>query len=141
MVIGIVAATATTVSPSAGALAADNNLRVASLTIAAYDYLLTLPAEYRLYKSSNRRSTGLILFVLLRYSSIMVLVISNVGFFHHNFTPKTCNPSYSDVWYFPAQSLGRLDPFTVIYSRCWVPMVFQYICPDSYNDKWKLYSR
>ncbi|KAH9028947.1 hypothetical protein EDB84DRAFT_257431 [Lactarius hengduanensis] len=62
--------------------------------MAAYDYLITLPAEYRLYKSSNRRSTGLILFVLLRYSSIMILVVSNVGFFHQGFTPETCGHYY-----------------------------------------------
>ncbi len=40
MAIGVVEATATAVSPSAGALAADNNLRVASLTIAAYEYVV-----------------------------------------------------------------------------------------------------
>ncbi|KAI9435537.1 hypothetical protein H4582DRAFT_2169925 [Lactarius indigo] len=172
MATGIFDATATVVTPSAGALAADNNLRVASLTIAAYDYLLTLPAEYRLYKSSNRRSTGLMLFVILRYSSIMVLIISNVGFFYHGFTSKTCdhyymvtpvfkgtgsvyatsalvtdrsdsgpnddvpsNPGYSDVWYFPAHSMGRLDPSIVIYSGCWVSMVFLSICPDSFDDR------
>lgn len=61
-----------TIYPSAPALAADNDLRIASLTMAAYEYvvdrrsqpfegtnppsyLITLPAEYRLYKSSNRR--------------------------------------------------------------------------------------
>jgi hypothetical protein len=58
--------------------------------MAAYDYLITLPAEYRFYKSTNRRSLGLILFVLIRYTSIIVLVVSNVGFFYHGFTPKSC---------------------------------------------------
>ncbi|KAH9177313.1 hypothetical protein EDB89DRAFT_1535655 [Lactarius sanguifluus] len=89
MAEGVVAAT-TTIYPSSGAIAAENNLRVVSLTIAAYDYLITLPAEYRLYKSSNRRSLGFILFVLIRYTSIIVLVVSNVGFFYHGFTPKAC---------------------------------------------------
>ncbi len=40
MAIGVVEATATTIYPSAGALAADNNLRVASLTMAAYEYVV-----------------------------------------------------------------------------------------------------
>ena len=70
---GVVEAAVTTMYPSAGALAADNNLRIASLTMGAYEYvadyrsrtshgdsrppsyLVTLPAEYRLYKSSDRR--------------------------------------------------------------------------------------
>lgn len=70
---GVMEATVTTIYPSAGALAADNNIRIASLTLGAYEYvpncrsrashrnsrslsyLITLPAEYRLYKSSNRR--------------------------------------------------------------------------------------
>ncbi|KAF8259688.1 hypothetical protein EI94DRAFT_999273 [Lactarius quietus] len=70
MVIGTIRATVATAYPSAGAVAADNNLRIASLTLGAYDYLMTLPAEYRIYKSSNRRS--------------------NVGFFHHGFKSNTC---------------------------------------------------
>lgn len=90
MAMGVIETTVTTVYPNASAVAADNNLRIVSLTLGAYDYLVTLPAEYRVYNSSNRRSSGLILFVVLRYSSIMVLIISNVGFFHHGFTSNTC---------------------------------------------------
>jgi len=90
MPVGVIEAAVTTVYPSAGAVAADNNLRIASLVLGAYDYLITLPTEYQIYKSSNRRSFGFILFIVLRYSSIMILVLSNVGFFHHGFTPKSC---------------------------------------------------
>jgi len=82
------AVTSMDVTPSA--IAADNDLRVVSVTIAAYDYLVTFPATYRLYKSSNRQSSGLVLFVLIRYTSIIVLVLSNVGFFYRGFTPKAC---------------------------------------------------
>jgi hypothetical protein len=70
--IGEVDAATVTIYPSAAALAADNDLRIASLAMAAYEYvvdcrsrpfkgthphsyLITLPAEYRLYKSANRR--------------------------------------------------------------------------------------
>ena len=40
MGIGVVEAAATTIYPSAGDLAADNNLRVASLAMAAYEYVV-----------------------------------------------------------------------------------------------------
>jgi hypothetical protein len=61
------------ISPSQGALSAAAYMRIASISIAAYEYvasgclatfhrdsfaasyLLTLPSEYRLYKSSDRR--------------------------------------------------------------------------------------
>ena len=76
---------ALTIYPSAGALAADNNLRIASLTMAAYEYvvdrrlqllvgthirsyLITLPAEYRLYKSANCRRLEGFTFTLLKRS-------------------------------------------------------------------------
>lgn len=69
----MVGAALTAIFPRAGALAADNNLRIASLTMGAYEYvadrrlrtfredshppsyLITLPAEYRLYKTSSVR--------------------------------------------------------------------------------------
>ncbi|KAH9177309.1 hypothetical protein EDB89DRAFT_1534968 [Lactarius sanguifluus] len=135
MAIGIVQAAATTVSHSAGALAADNNLRVASLTMAAYDYLLTLPAEYRLYKSSNRRSTGLILFVLLRYSSIVILVLSNVGFFHRTFTPKTCGqyylvpPAFKAIQIMVSQAILAIRTYGISQRTPWVgwTLILSYI--------------
>ena len=40
MGIGVVEAAATTIYPSAGDLAADNNLRIASLAMAAYEYVV-----------------------------------------------------------------------------------------------------
>jgi hypothetical protein len=68
-----VLANVTTITPSKGALATATNLHVASLSVAAYEYvaggillpltenscsasyLLTLPTEYRLYRSSDRK--------------------------------------------------------------------------------------
>ncbi|KAI9459888.1 hypothetical protein BJY52DRAFT_1264371 [Lactarius psammicola] len=82
---------ATEINPPLSAMTVDNDLRVVSVTIAAYDYLVTLPAEYRLYRSSNRRNSGLVLFVLIRYTSIIVLVVSNVGFFYRGFTSNSCD--------------------------------------------------
>ena len=40
MAVGAVEAASVTIYPSAGALAADNNLRIASLTMAAYEYVV-----------------------------------------------------------------------------------------------------
>ena len=40
MAIRTVEVATTTIYPSAGALAADNNLRIASLTMAAYEYVV-----------------------------------------------------------------------------------------------------
>ncbi|CAL1708952.1 unnamed protein product [Somion occarium] len=70
-------------------------VRVASIAIAAYDYLLTLPAEWRFYKAQRswRLSAGCILFVLIRYISIITLVISNVGFFG-TFSAEACSHYY-----------------------------------------------
>ncbi|KAF8842009.1 hypothetical protein BDN67DRAFT_434197 [Paxillus ammoniavirescens] len=70
-------------------------LRVASLSIASYDYIITLPAEWRLYRSQYRdRDLGLshvcILFVLIRYVSIIVMVVSNYGMFSPSFTEESC---------------------------------------------------
>jgi len=126
MAIGVVEAAATTIYPSAGALAADNNLRIASLTMAAYDYLITLPAEYRLYKSSNCRSLGLILFVLIRYTSIIVLVVSNVGFFYHGFTPELCDdyhlaaPALKVVQMMVSQAILGVRTYGIAQSNPWI---------------------
>lgn len=71
--IGVVAAVAQPVNPSKGALTAANNLHIVSMAILAYEYvartalltllvthnllsyLITIPAEYRLYKTASRR--------------------------------------------------------------------------------------
>jgi len=79
-----------TASSGQAGVTAANNLRIASISVAAYDFLTTLPAEFRLYKTANRRSLGFILFVLIRYLSIIVITISNTGFFYHGFSPKVC---------------------------------------------------
>ncbi|KAI0262238.1 hypothetical protein BC834DRAFT_829253 [Gloeopeniophorella convolvens] len=79
-----------------GAIQTANNLRIASLAIATYDYLWTLPAEYRFYRTWYRGNfrLSLVLFVLIRYSSITVLTLSNVGFFSTGFTAASCNRYY-----------------------------------------------
>jgi len=86
----ISAAAATPSISSQSAITFANNFRIAAIGIAAYDYLITLPAEFRLYKSSSRRSLGFILFVLIRYLSVGIFIVSGVGFFYHHFPPTVC---------------------------------------------------
>ncbi|KAF9518520.1 hypothetical protein BS47DRAFT_1338203 [Hydnum rufescens UP504] len=72
-------------------------LRVASLSIALYDYLATLPAEFRLYASQPsflRMSNACILFIAVRYVSVVCLVASSWGFFGTGFSPKVCQRYY-----------------------------------------------
>ncbi|KAI9459889.1 hypothetical protein BJY52DRAFT_299307 [Lactarius psammicola] len=148
MAIGVVAA-ATTIYPSSGAIAADNNLRIASLTMAAYDYLITLPAEYRIYRFSNRRSTGLILFVLIRYTSIIVLVASNVGFFYHGFTPKACEhyrfaaPVLKVVQIMVSQAILGVRAYGVSQRNSWVgrTLLLTYILGVGFQWFTSLYDR
>ncbi|KAG9311763.1 hypothetical protein JVU11DRAFT_8006 [Chiua virens] len=72
-------------------------LRIVSLSIAGYDYLITLPAEVRFYRSQSnilRPSLGCVLFVLIRYLSIIVMVVSNYGVLATAFTTETCHQYY-----------------------------------------------
>ncbi|KAI0073637.1 hypothetical protein K474DRAFT_172789 [Panus rudis PR-1116 ss-1] len=70
-------------------------LRIASLAIAGYDYILTIPAELRFYRSQRSWmiSPGCLLFILIRYLSICTLIISNVGYFG-TFSAETCRHYY-----------------------------------------------
>ncbi|KAG2122467.1 hypothetical protein DEU56DRAFT_73304 [Suillus clintonianus] len=72
-------------------------LRVASISIALYDYILTLPAEWRFYRSQSsifHISLACALFILIRYLSIVTIVVSNYGYFSANFTQEACQRYY-----------------------------------------------
>jgi len=72
-------------------------LRIAALAISAYDYVLTLPAEWRLYRNQKSiidMSIVCILFILIRYSSIFMFVVSNYGYFATTFTQESCQRFY-----------------------------------------------
>lgn len=72
-------------------------LRIASISIALYDYVITLPAEWRFYRSQSsifHLSIACILFILIRYVSIVVMLISNYGVLATNFTQETCQDYY-----------------------------------------------
>ncbi|KLO16089.1 hypothetical protein SCHPADRAFT_228059 [Schizopora paradoxa] len=70
-----------------------SNIRVAFLAVGLYEYIITLPAEYRFYRAqflSRRISRHCALFVLIRYVSILVVIVNTVGFFG-SFSPASCH--------------------------------------------------
>ncbi|KAJ2931304.1 hypothetical protein H1R20_g5841, partial [Candolleomyces eurysporus] len=72
-------------------------MRVASLAVALYDYLETLPTAYKFYKEHweyRRFTISVILFAAIRLVSVSTLTISNVGFFYNKFTIETCSRFY-----------------------------------------------
>ncbi|KAF9780475.1 hypothetical protein BJ322DRAFT_294885 [Thelephora terrestris] len=74
-------------------------LRIASMAVASYDYILTLPVELRMYRSMSKHRFGwsinVVLFILIRYISIILLTTSNVGWFYRGFSPIACSLYYS----------------------------------------------
>ncbi|KAJ7311774.1 hypothetical protein DFH08DRAFT_897594 [Mycena albidolilacea] len=71
--------------------------RVASLAIAGYDYLQTLPFELRIWREAwNKRQLTLssTLFLLIRYTSILALFFGSFGFFYLNFDQEGCRRFY-----------------------------------------------
>ncbi|KAG2360331.1 hypothetical protein BDR07DRAFT_1412865 [Suillus spraguei] len=80
-------------------------MRVASISIASYDYILTLPAEWRFYRSQSsffNMSLSCVLFILIRYISIVTLVTSNYGYFSTGFTQQACQQYYLVIPVFKA---------------------------------------
>jgi len=96
------------------------------MSIAAYDYLLTIPSEIKLYKTASPRSLGLILFVLIRYSSIVVIVVSNTGFFYHHFTPESCArycylaPVFKVFQIMVSQAILGIRAYNISHKKAWV---------------------
>ncbi|KAI6002554.1 hypothetical protein EDC04DRAFT_1042480 [Pisolithus marmoratus] len=80
-----------------GSTAVEYYFRVASMSIAFYDYFLTLPIEYRFYRSQPhvlRMSQACVLFILIRYISIITMIVSNYGAFATSFTIESCRQYY-----------------------------------------------
>ncbi|KAH9067747.1 hypothetical protein EDB87DRAFT_29492 [Lactarius vividus] len=82
---------------TSGSVEVANDTRIAAVAISAYEYILTLPAEYRIYRAfyrnNYRLSTNLVLFVLIRYVSILVLVLGAIGYWS-TFSPDSCRRFY-----------------------------------------------
>ncbi|EMD34791.1 hypothetical protein CERSUDRAFT_86212 [Gelatoporia subvermispora B] len=73
----------------------ESYLRIIALSIAAYDYIITIPAERRFYRNQrwSAPSPGCVLFICIRYLSIATLVVSNVGYFG-SFSLSVCSRYY-----------------------------------------------
>ncbi|KAK0446672.1 hypothetical protein EV421DRAFT_1790645 [Armillaria borealis] len=70
-------------------------MRIVALSWYSYDWILTAPAEIRLYRRQSsifRLSTACILLMLVRYLGLAALILNFAGFFSHEFTMKTCEP-------------------------------------------------
>jgi len=133
-----------TVTTSSSVLTVANNLRIASIAIAAYDCLITIPSEIQLYKTSSRRSLGFILFVLIRYWSIALFAISGVGFFYHHFSPEACShfgylaPVFKVVQVMISQTILGIRAYNIAHRKQWVAraliatffvgLVFEWVC-------------
>ncbi|PBK81996.1 hypothetical protein ARMGADRAFT_947459 [Armillaria gallica] len=78
-------------------------LRVASLAVAFYDFIQTLPSAYRFYKEqweaprllSVHSEPTLVLILVFRFTSIVVIIVSSVGFFYTRFTDASCARFYA----------------------------------------------
>ncbi|KAH8996818.1 hypothetical protein EDB92DRAFT_1842115, partial [Lactarius akahatsu] len=70
-----------------------NNIRISATAVIAYEYILTLPAEYRFYRAFYRNkfrlTTSLVLFVLIRYISMATAAVGGWAFYSHS-TPESC---------------------------------------------------
>ncbi|KAK0467278.1 uncharacterized protein EV420DRAFT_675747 [Desarmillaria tabescens] len=70
-------------------------MRIAALSWYIYDWILTMPAEIRLYRRQSsifHLSTACMLLILVRYLGLIALVLNLVGFFSRGFTMETCAP-------------------------------------------------
>jgi len=117
---------ATNISPSQSSINVAACLRVIAMSIAVYDYLLTLPFEYQLYKLTRRISSGLILFILIRYVSAVLVVTSDVGFFYPHFTPQSCasyfyvNPVLREIQMMVSQAILGILTYCTALHNVWV---------------------
>ncbi|CUA76897.1 hypothetical protein RSOLAG22IIIB_02376 [Rhizoctonia solani] len=70
-----------------------SNLRIATFSIALFDVLQTIPAEIQFYNKqikNGRMSLVCFLFIIVRYVSIVALVLNGVGFYGSHFTMEMC---------------------------------------------------
>ncbi|KAJ3800327.1 hypothetical protein GGU11DRAFT_773618 [Lentinula aff. detonsa] len=72
-------------------------LRIASVSIALYDFLETAPSTWRYTReqwNAPRMTVSFTLFLLIQFTSIATLVLSNVGYFYSHFTERSCSRYY-----------------------------------------------
>ncbi|KAJ7434305.1 hypothetical protein B0H11DRAFT_2118641 [Mycena galericulata] len=71
-------------------------MRAAAASIYFFDYVMTLPSEYRVYQRQKKfwkPSAACILFVLVRYSTLIAIIMATAFFFGTHWTEKTCVPA------------------------------------------------
>ncbi|KAF7349861.1 hypothetical protein MVEN_01286600 [Mycena venus] len=97
-------------------------LRVGAYAIAFFDYLQTLPAEYRLYarqKGPLRLSVACVLFILVRYIGLLSIILGNTGFFYHGFSKESCDryfwltPVFKLLLYMVSQAILAIRTYAV----------------------------
>ncbi|KAE9408609.1 hypothetical protein BT96DRAFT_664329 [Gymnopus androsaceus JB14] len=72
-------------------------LRIASISIAVYDLLETAPSTWKYSQeqwNTHRITISFVLFLLIQFTSILVLTASNFGFFFSAFTERACAHFY-----------------------------------------------
>ncbi|CAE7066238.1 unnamed protein product [Rhizoctonia solani] len=70
-----------------------SNLRVATFSIAAFDFIQTIPGEIKLYRrqiAQGRMSFVCFLFIVVRYVSVLSLVLNGIGFYASGFDLESC---------------------------------------------------
>ncbi|KAJ7589940.1 hypothetical protein C8J56DRAFT_1048104 [Mycena floridula] len=97
-------------------------LRVGAYAIALFDYLQSLPAEYRLYKKQQgplKLSVACILFILVRYLGLISIILGNTGFFYHGFSAASCQrffwltPIFKLLLYMTSQVILAIRTYAV----------------------------
>ncbi|KAG2340467.1 hypothetical protein BDR05DRAFT_537188 [Suillus weaverae] len=120
-------------------------LRIASISIAFYDYVLTLPAEWRFYRSQSsifHISLACALFILIRYVSIMAIVLSNYGYFSTSYTIQTCQryylvaPVFKVIQTMISQTILGVRTFNVARRDRRVGIALLLICLFSITAEW-----
>ncbi|KAJ7685929.1 hypothetical protein B0H17DRAFT_1072945 [Mycena rosella] len=108
--------------PMATSLQIAAYLRVAAYAVALFDYLQSLPAEYRLYakqKGSLKLSVACTLFILVRYLGLISIIIGNTGFFYHGFSKEACDryfwltPIFKLFLYLTSQAILAIRTYAV----------------------------
>ncbi|KAL5514350.1 hypothetical protein ACEPAG_2438 [Sanghuangporus baumii] len=104
-------------------------LRIASMAIGLYELIYTLPAEYRFYRQQIVRrsfSQQCLLFILIRYVSIVVVLVSNVGFFGRFRSIESCrrfmlvSPIFKALQTFVSQLILASRTYSISRKSRWV---------------------
>ncbi|KAF8686307.1 hypothetical protein RHS04_00246 [Rhizoctonia solani] len=71
-----------------------SNLRVATFSIAAFDFIQTIPGEIKFYRrqvAQGRMSLVCFLFIVVRYVSVVSLILNGIGFYATSFDIESCS--------------------------------------------------